>query len=495
MISSREIISIFKAIRNYCLDKYKDDIPIDDPVDRDNRLGILNYDEMSEYLSHDVKSTPIMQVPMLVKTPRLLKLVLRQTKQAWESLHGEINYDDLFMANVLRYAAPEAYDFLLDNFREIRGLQFSKAAGNNDKKINLQLKWDNISHHVIWNKNAAEDLIAFLFPSWNNLKFSVEKYALQGVNRSEPTDYWIRLNKEDLTDADVRDQEVLAALNNWKSDKKSTSFKGMTLPMALYQNDLFNKKAIQFGSLFLTGKEIRFIAHSLFRIMLEENETNIKSNGFEVFKSLWRLSLKNTINRKEHDKWILTEIIYALPKSLDFANNLYYYWRHKDRPVEISKLSKTLPDLRHSIITEAKKLFNQNPNKLIDALDPGVPFSVFQFSVLFSHQKEGGSGFKPEEWEWLSNILTSAARLDPHLIVPQIVSFLVTCDREVYKINYNLNIKLAGKLFGKKLLEVMKLLSKEMDFEHLTMDTQKSIEFAREKSSEWIKRVMLQKNK
>lgn len=485
MISSKEIISVIQAIRDTCLESYAEDVQILSSRERDDRLGIYKPEDISDYLFHELKNIPVMQVPKLLKTPRLLKMALRRTIQAWETLHGEINFDDLFIANVLRYGAPEAFDFLIENFREVRGLKIRGILKDQQKrKSSLQAKWDNISRNVTWDTSAAEELVVFLFPTWDIKSITGGKEVLQGVNRAEPTDYWGRLNVEDLTDVKVRDQEVLKALINWKRDENDTSFKDMTLPFALYRTDFLAQKLEQFGNLFLNGKDIRRIAHSLFKIMLEKNGVSSHGKDCEAFFSLWRLSLDHPIDEKEHERWILGEIVDYLSKSLRFANDLYYYWKHNDRISTNAK--KPMPGLRDPIITAAKRLFTNNPNKLIEVIDPNFIYIISQFSIFFSSPEEGGSGFNPEDWRWFASILVDAAHIEPRLAVPQIASLLVKSDLGVGQYIHEFDIERAASLFGDRLSEVMKLLTVERDYSNLNREEQERIAFAMEYSKEWI---------
>ena len=59
-------------------------------------------------------------IARLVNTPRTLKFVLRHTDSLWKKLHGEICFDDLLMSTILRFAAGDAFDFLLRRFEILR---------------------------------------------------------------------------------------------------------------------------------------------------------------------------------------------------------------------------------------------------------------------------------------------------------------------------------------------------------------------------------------
>jgi hypothetical protein len=80
-----------------------------------------------------------------------------------------------------------------------------------------------MSQSVDWDLGAAENLVAFLFPSWQ-VAAGGGIEVLQGVRHGEPTDYWTKATAEDLSNVAVRDQEILNALKNWKNDDHDTSF-------------------------------------------------------------------------------------------------------------------------------------------------------------------------------------------------------------------------------------------------------------------------------
>ena len=487
MITSKEIISTIDSIRTICLEKYNEDIQIISSKERDERLGLYKPDEISDFIFYELKNLPVIQIPKLLKTPRLLKMSLRRTVKAWETLHGELDFDDLLILNVLRYGAPEACDFLIDNFREIRGLR-TEGIGKDkeDRKKNLQAKWDKMTQMVPWDSTAAEELVAFLFPVWDIKRIGSGKAVLQGARHGEPTDYWIKANIEDLTDVEVRDQEVLPALRGWKRDENDTSFRGMNLPMALYGTNSLAPKIEQFGHLFLDGNDVRNLAKSLFSIILKERGVGANAHSCDSFLSLWRLSLDNPIEQEEHRTWILQEIVKSLKISLRFANDLYYYWKHIDHGSIQEK--KPQPELRDPIIKEAKKLYDKNPDKLIGVLDSTFMYCIYHFAIHFSEPDEGGSGFKSEEWRWLALVLIEAAYKKPESVLPQIVTLIVKSHMGRNQYIHELNFERAASLFQDRLLEVLKLLSEDWDYSHFDKHEQERISFAKTAVQEFMKK-------
>jgi hypothetical protein len=115
MMTARQLIAIIHSIRDICLRKYPLDIYLKSAKGKDDRLGIDKPEELSDFLFYELVNLPAMNIPKLLKTPRSLKATLRRTVKTWDILHGEIDLNDLIILNVLRYGAPEALDFLMDN--------------------------------------------------------------------------------------------------------------------------------------------------------------------------------------------------------------------------------------------------------------------------------------------------------------------------------------------------------------------------------------------
>jgi hypothetical protein len=490
MINYNDLVKIIQKFRVFCLLKYQKDIDILSSKARNERLGFgsLEEDAFAKRVFPDFKNTPIDQIAILLTSPRLVKMVLRRILNIWDKLHGEIDYDDLFVMNVLRFATPEAYDFLLKNINEIRSLESDGLQKNkHERKNELLKKWNIATEKVEWDVSAAEELLAFLFPYWNIDYFRSYKIVPQGVVHSDPTDYWARANLEDLTNVEILDQEILCALKDWVHDNNNSSVKGLPLPEALYQVHSLSSKFEQFGNFFLNGEDIRKIAHLLFGIISKKEKASSNCDSSPAFSSLWRLSLDMPIKQDEHDKWILDEICHVLPISLRFANDLYYYWKHNDR-ADTSDKQRNRDDLRIPIIKEAKKLFKDNPDNLIKSLDKNYIYSIYHFMILFSERSQGGSGFKPEDWKWLAKILVDAASSQPQTILPQIIMLLFKTERtlEVKKYVHEFNIERANALFNKQLTEVMKLIIQDIDFNFLDDEVQDKIQFAKLTARRWL---------
>lgn len=482
-----EILECIKLFRNICLNKYADiDIDCRTREERDAHIGLKKtsqeYD-VAKMLGLEVNN-PITVITKLLNNPRTLKSTLRHTLHSWNSLHGEIDFDDLFIARVIYTVAPEAFAFineyrsLLMNFdAESTSEHTRKRQEENRKK--LDSVWQNIKG--AWSNELVKVLIDFLFSGLIEDHF-YKGNVPQGVLNSGIIDYWNRLNREELTSDEISDQDVLHALHDWKTDHNKIVYQGLNLSEAILQIDDFAHDIERFGHL-LDAHDIRTLAGELFELILKDGMRIPKDANCHGFIELLRLSLDNPID--EHNEWILGEIKKALPVSLRFANELYYYWRSQDH-ASISLRVQT-PMLRNGFIEAARQVYANNKSALITALDPTYIYSIYHFMIHFSETDSGGSGFNPTEWKWLVDVLLEAGEANPQVVIPQLV-MLVSNEASKFRegFSYSLDEKRLDSLFGKEKAKVLKLLAMKIDISMFDEREKNRIAYVRQEVTDRI---------
>jgi hypothetical protein len=484
MIDRNSSVKVLRAFRDSCLARHNNDIDTMPAAERRNRLGKADKGDFLDEALAGLIDDPVDHIVGLLRSPRLLKTVLRRVSSTWERLHGEIDFDDILIANVLRFGAPEGYDFLLQRIMEIRGLRRDGIAHDADKRRkSLNDTWEQIANKVTWDKSAAYELAAFLFPELKVLGYS-RKSVPQGVRHADPTDYWVRFNREYIEHSVIPDQEVLHAIATWKQDQTSVAFRGEALAPALFSNSVLSAKLEQFGPIFLTGNDVRALASGLFEVMLSRLGVKASEDSCDAFLGLWRVSLERDIPKEQHFAWVLPEILKALPISLRFADRLYYYWRHNDHNSVTYK--EPCPEIHEPMKRKVKELFSDSPSRLIEALDPVFMYTVFHFVVHFSNPKTGGDGSRAADWRWLADTLVNAAQQNPRRALPQAIPFLVSEKHEMDAYTYEFNKDLAVEFFGDNLRVIMKLLAGGFDMTGFDDAENSRIEFARSFATKWL---------
>jgi len=479
MITSDQLIDIVDDFRSACFERYPKDTDLLSTEERRERFGYSKALIPSDYLSI-LSSEPIRKLCEVIKTPRLLKTILRRTLNLWEALHGEIDLDDLLVANAIRFAAPEAFDFLLENFREIRALA-TKDLGqdSNKRKEHLRDKWKRHIDKVDWDVATVEGLIGFLFPSWKSETIPATREVPQGVSVAEPSDYWIRFIVGELAKNEVRDQEILRALRGWKQNESGNHFRGMSLPLALGRHTDFSPKFEQFAPGLLGGKELRKLASSLFEILLREHGVKANHDSSPGFIHLWRCAIRAPIESTEHTDWIRNEVFICLPKSFQLANELYYWWRTNNES-EIKGVGRNYVELRNSIIEEARTFYQGNPKRFVSVLDRTYLYASRHFAMHFSEADQGGSGFEAEEWVWFGHLLVEAGLLNPDVIVSQIASLVFDQKMTLGNSLYDFNQQRARALFRDDFKKMVEVLSVEIDTAEFSEEQRQFLTFARE---------------
>lgn len=446
-----------------------------------NDVYPLSYQEASEemgisqekvngfpYLGLESRKRPIEYISELIVTPRLLKYALRHCLLSWECLHGEVNFNDLLVLSVLRTCAPEAFNFVLTNYTDLRNLDGIRDSNEREKASKrCEAKWVECTKNVPWNEIAAKKLVQFMFYAWREGYANPRKVKpKQGVQECTPTDYLNRVIAGIIPDTEVRDQEVIKAIDAWRKtpDNPLYMFKEKSLYLNLLDDAKFSVRFEHFSERLLKGHEIRSIASEVITLAIKKYGKFAHVDAIPGFIPLWRLAIREPISPETHQAWVLGEVTKAIPICLRFANDIYYYWR-TNREDEIN--TKAIRSAsRPQIITYAKSCFGDKPKLFLEVLDPKFMYTSYHFCFHFSTLDEGGAGFSHPDWIWFSNLLLDAAKIDPQCIIPQIVCF-VTDEQHSFESGFTFVFKddFAKEFWPDRYDELMHLLVRPISYE------------------------------
>ncbi len=461
-LARQPVLRVLRAFRAYSLRRYPDDI---DPLtfeQRRRRMSFTGSDTTDRIAEAELIERPIDALAAQLTSPRILKTSLRRTWLAWETLHGEIDFDDLLVCNILRGSAPTVYLLLNDNVERLRIMSTwgetdtaKKQNEENRQLFNRQL--EHLCKETEYDIGGLQKLIGPLFPGWNKAH-AVHQSNInpQSVLVGQPTDYWARLNREHISGNEIRDQQVLRAIDRWKTERDSDVFQGHTMADALLNVDGFAEKVEQFGLRF-DGKEVRDLASELF-LLIRKNGTVCDATKYPGFEQLFRLSLKKHFDH--HENWVISEISKMLRVSLRFANDIYYYWRSDQ-----ASASLPTPEVRKRFVQAARTAYENDAELLANALDPEYPWSIYHLVVHHGSRERGGPGLDNEDWLWFGPVLLTAASVRKEVVIPQIGVLLTDYEWQHIRPGATMqkapfNESIAEKVFPpERMRDLMKLLA------------------------------------
>jgi hypothetical protein len=426
-------------------------------------------------------------IALLLDNPRALKRAFRQVSHAHDNLHGEIDFDDLFVASVIRIAMPTAFGFLnasIDLFRHYPTRTQSQAE---EPSPSTRIELWNSFVQVVKDEPGRWPLAWTPVQNLTEFLMARDRSIPQGVANDAVTDYWVRLNAEEIPNDELRDQTVLKAIAASKSSGSLPEGDGPSLPELMLTKPMWADKVEQLG-VALTPAEVRALAHQLFALILQGKGQRTTRHRlgpalFSGFIELWRLAVKR--RDVSHEAWVHDEIDKALGIDLRFANDIFYYWCSAEQDIVDADAQVRL---REAVITKARTLFEKDPELLISVLEPNYMYSLSHLMVFFSEPKHGGRGFRPDEWTWFSESLLSAAQKGPQLLVPQLVDLLSDEISPVATPNLNFHDNRAEAIFDDKLPQLMNVLASDISVDDFSELERLRISLVQQHARDWLAR-------
>ena len=361
-------------------------------------------------------------VARILRTPRALKHALRRTHRAWRALHGEVDLDHLLAVNVLRHGAPEAFDFLLRHWVQMRADPTSWGAQRDAMpriRERLTGEWNRVTAGVEWEPRAALAVLVHLLPA-------ADEYLgnATGIRRRGPTQgidhqrYWLRVVNEKIDPTDVRDQTVLRDINDWRSSCAAPSALVSGLAsggdyVAVWEHFA----ATTFGS-----------ESSLVLVLADQvlagyrTPRGVRALGWDgqpdpvqpvfpeaAFSALRCLAGRNVIPDDAVRDWLENQVRLAIPSSLSLVNDLYHDWAS-------IRWNMVRPESRAYIRTVICRLAQEQLRTADDLLrvlpTTGVHYCLYQL-VFPPDSEEGPSVCRGlPHWAWLGRIVLEAVRAD-----------------------------------------------------------------------------------
>ena len=399
--------SIFITAYNHWTTKYSDIDPISHRNDSDPfQFRMTAPDGL---LPSQLQATDWVQpqhaLVSLLQTPRELKHMIRRVNRTWSNLHGEAELDHIVILSALRHGAPKAYKFLLANIDVARG----ESTGMGANVETVKKDWGKLISELP-NGPAVQRLVNLLgVKQLTNGPPQVATLSRQGIHIQDPVDYFARITAEALDPNELRDQEVLQHIEQWKNGQ-TTNLVERLVPTADVDDHyarVWNHLAVQSDETDL----IKLTELVVDRLLMFHGAS--ASGGHPALSALWgkcgRLLPKN-----KHTQWLIDLIERAVPRSLPLVTGLYYYWTGKYGIVDEANKDAIRYAVSNAVRTTLKR-----PDDLVQVLAEEHPASILDFITTLN----GPRGY--EEWrKCFAPLLIGAAKDHGDLILPELANLV-----------------------------------------------------------------------
>lgn len=357
------------------------------------------------------REEPIEAFTTLLATPRAVKHLVSQVDEIWRALRGEVRLSDVIVLTALRFGAGDVLDFLIKNLdaarerpdKGLEGLVPANAEGRVRSEWNAFLERRDDERQV-------QTLVDLLGIEQLKSERVVSSEGPQDASQFFPTDYVRRILAKRLAAGEVRDQTVLADIEAWKNSDPRLAERLVRPP----NSDERYLSVWEHFSRRHSDEELLPLADRVIELLLER-DGKLTVGDDPAIIAVWR----NTHSRvgREHAGWVRQQIQRAMPISLVFATEFFYFWTGQYGIVEENERQSLARDLQNA----AREVI-RDTQTLVALLKNDKPFVL---AAIVAKTSQTGLPFF-DGWEWLSPILLVAGREYPDLVLPEIASLIQT---------------------------------------------------------------------
>jgi len=414
------------------------------------------WNPLSGMLMRDYEEFSLPQaVASLLSTPRSLRHALGRTFSAWRTLHGEIDFYHLLAVNILRFGAPECFQFLLRRWDRIHSSPSQQPAFGQERlrviRRAILNDWNHTVERVEWNPAAALEVIKFILPMTEYwlVNDSYQGNSQSGRQHVSEERYWIRAINEDIDANDVKDQEVIRDIQAWLEVPGSETELVTKLTTLPRYADIWENLA---GSFFSnrSDKILPLCEQVICRILTEQgSQACSKSQGFY---QTCRYADKRLDGNGEFQVWLQNQISNAAPISIEMVIGL---WNNYGNPGSRSplQLNDVEPVRLHILNTLVGEI--NDGSSLIKRLSDNTSKTLFNL-VFDPRNNEEKILADVESWSWLGKSILEALR-DENITAAANCGFLLGARYSVHE-SMTVDTEVLNHFFGSDAAEVINIL-------------------------------------
>lgn len=417
---------VIQAVRSACLNGYpKRFIDPAAPKHREQLGKPLGSHPILSWLNEfDSDPSPRAAISLALSTPRALKSALRITIEAWEVLRGEIDFDSLLAASVVRVTRPDVFEVLDEHVEAFRhGLRRSRDRSDHAPHPAIPRIDDLLGSAPPRNAAAIRSLVSFVFPKYPPNGDTDDREYMQnpqGLNVTKHTDNWRRyLNQEQVLESES-DQAALESIEQWRAGQ------GGTL-VARVADAARSDQIETFVSQFKARELLRLasdVADLLATQSAQDWEHRSSASGITA---VWRM-----IHRRRAGEDDVFQAIHAIvervgPHHLPLAHDIVHYFATPGERVTPLMSEEQQQKVRESLQTVLVKEFASDgaAARLKVAMRDGSPWTIYWIAWGLHRVRSGDKSGKPfDDWDGLSATLVTLAEQDPDTGVPLCVPFI-----------------------------------------------------------------------
>jgi hypothetical protein len=360
---------------------------------------------LMDYMRRAGHDTPLDALVSLLQTPRALKHVVRRADRVWRNLHGEVELDDVVIVSALRHGAPRLFEFLVADIDAARHEPDDLLPRT--KKVKAE--WDQIVKELP-NGHAAQRLIDLIGIEQLTRGHSPTIAAPQAAYVAEPVDYFSRIVAEEIAPGEIRDQAVLRDIDLWKANRGGELID--ELLAASDDDDRYQKVWEHFERRHSTQELLALTSQVANRVVARDGAR--AAGDHPSLLALWR-----SCNRRERlpqfPQWLRDLILSAVPVSLRFVNELYYYWTGQHGIVNDEDKQRI-----RLAISEALRAAVKTPADLERIVAPNSPWEISKFITQTGTQP--GTASLAEWREFFVPLLLDGASDYPDTMIPALAN-------------------------------------------------------------------------
>ena len=386
------------------------------PEQRTDRLGLTNVtDPLIRHMRRKDGASVAHAITDLLTSPRNLKHFIRDLDRAWEALRGEVELDDLIVLTALRHGAPEAFDFIVVNAEPARSETQRDDPIDGTAVKTVRARWD-ILRDSLTKPTAVQMLVDALELAQLAGQTLFAQSLPQGIHNDGPADYLGRILAGRIPPGEIRDQEVLGDIENWKSHGSAEMLKRLvdSTPESSRYVEIWEHYSDRLSEDQLVDIATGLIAEVLSRLRANAS-INQPATKHPAMLAVWRRCNRRLRHDTKTD-WLIEQIRIVLPTSLGFATGLFYFWASTENGI-VSAADRDR--VRRALVEEARKTF-VTVDALLSSLGPEHEYSLTRL-VYPPPSREPTDPIPRDRWEWLVPLIIEAAKVDEDRIVPDIV--------------------------------------------------------------------------